>query len=475
MRTLTSFLFLATVFCVTFEKVHWNVAGTVSLADVLAILFLGAFLVTTRPRVPATVAVVLAFFAAFLLVYLLGFFDLESSDALAQFVKGLVKFLLHFGFLAAAIAYLARRGLHYYWRALGWLCGGLVVNALYGVAQLLVARAGGNLDAVVLSPLTGGASQINVYGAVEGKSVYRPNALTGDPNHLGIMLIVPLLLLAPLLLRLEPDRRRLRRALMATIAFLLVVEAATLSRSGILGLGVGALLLAVPYRRYLKTPALLVPVGGALALLVAVVLARRDFFTVVLRSRLETSGRSESVHFQVYDFVPQVLHSHPLFGLGLNNFSVYYESVTGKTNWGPHSFYVALLVETGVVGTVLFAAFLWWIFRRLRQARALGRALARARDPLAARVRPLAWGSTAALAGTMAANAFYLTMQFYYFYAFAALALALPVVFARSASPVDATRRSRGGTTSSRPPCRRRGHRGAVAPRPEGGRGASAG
>jgi hypothetical protein len=51
---------------------------------------------------------------------------------------------------------------------------------------------------------------------------------------------------------------------------------------------------------------------------------------------------------------------------------------------------------------------------------------------LAARVRPLAWGCTAALAGTLAANAFYLTMQFYYFFAFLALALALPIVFAAS-------------------------------------------
>ena len=53
------------------------------------------------------------------------------------------------------------------------------------------------------------------------------------------------------------------------------------------------------------------------------------------------------------------------------------------------------------------------------------------RDPLGARVRPLAWGMTAALVGTMAANAFYLTMQFYYFYAFAALLLAAPLVFSR--------------------------------------------
>ncbi len=434
MKRVTGFLFLATVFCVTFEKVHWNVAGTVSIADVLAILFLGSFLATSRPWVPRTAVIVLGFFAAFLVVYLVGFFNLDTSDALAQFTKGLVKFVLHFAFLAAAVTLLARRGRPYYWKTLAWFFGGLVVNALYGVAQLLDARVGGNLDATVLSPLTGGASQINVYGAVEGRSVYRPNALTGDPNHLAIMLIVPLLVLSPLYLRLEPDRRRLRRALMATIGLLLVVEAATLSRSGILGLLVGALVLAVPYRRYLMSRELLVPVGGALALLAVVVLASRNFFSVVLRSRIDTSGRSESAHFDVYRFIPDVLHAHPLFGLGLNNFSVYYELLTGKTNWGPHSFYVALLVETGLVGTALFALFLWWIFRRLRAARALGRSLARARDPLAARVRPLAWGCTAALVGTMAANAFYLTMQFYYFYVFAALALAVPVVFARRAS-----------------------------------------
>jgi O-antigen ligase len=425
-----SFFFLATVFCVTFEKIHWNLAGEVSLADVLAILFLVTFLVTTRPRVPRTAVVVIAFFAALALVYLAGFFNLDTSEALAQFAKGLVKFVLHFGFLAAGITLLARRGRAYYWKTLACFCGGIVVNAVYGILQLLDARRGGNLDATVLSPLTGGASQINVYGAIEGQSVYRPNALTGDPNHLGVMLIVPLLVLSPLYLRLEPGRR-LRWALMATIAFLLIVEAATLSRSGILGLIVGALVLAVPYRSYLASRALLVPVGGALALLVAVVLSRRDFFTTVLRSRVETSGGSESAHFNVYGFIPDVLHLHPLFGLGLNNFSIYYEFVTGKTNWGPHSFYVALLVETGIVGTAVFAAFIFWIFRRLRDARALGRGLARARDPLAARVRPLAWGCTAALIGTMASNAFYLTMQFYYFYAFAALALAVPVVFAR--------------------------------------------
>ncbi|HEX3805471.1 MAG TPA: O-antigen ligase family protein [Gaiellaceae bacterium] len=432
MRRATSFFFLASVFCVTFEKIYWNVGANLSLADVLAVLFLVFFVAgTVRWRVPRTTGVLLGFFAVFLLVYLIGYFDLTDSDALTQWVKGITLWAVHFAFLAAAVVWLSRRGQSYFWKTLGFFSGGIVFNAIYGVLQLLDARRGGNLDASVLSPITGGASQINVYGAINGASVYRPNAMTGDPNHLGIFLIIPLLVLTPLYLRMERGHH-MRKWLMITIGFLLIVEATTLSRSGLLGLGVGALVLAVPYRRYLRAPSLLVPIGVAALILLGVVASRWSYFKTILKSRVETSGSSESAHFQVYSFIPHVLHTEPLFGLGVNTFSVYYEFVTGKTNWGPHSYYVALIVETGLVGTLLFAVFLGWIFYRLHVARALGRALAAARDPLAARVRPLAWGCTAALAGTLASNAFYLTMQFYYFYAFVALALAIPVVFASS-------------------------------------------
>jgi O-antigen ligase len=430
MRGVASFFFLATLFACTFEKVHWAVpaAGDVNLADLLALGFLGSYAILSRPRVPRTTAILLGFFAAFLLVYLLGFFNLETHQALTQYTKGLVKFVIHFLFLAAAVAFLYRRGERYYWRALAWFCGGIAANAAYGVVQLVVATGGGNLDSYFVKPITGGASQINIYGAIEGSSVFRPNALSGDPNHLGIMLIIPLLVLTPIYLRLGAGHR-LRTRLGALIAFLLVVEIATLSRSGLLGLAVGALVLAVPYRHYLRSPLFYMPLLGVLVVIGAVVLSRFHYFQIVIRSRLQTSGGSQSAHFEVYEFVPQILHSHPLLGLGLNNFSVYYELATGKTNWGPHSFYAALIVETGILGTILFGLFLLWVFRRLGVARAVGTELVRAGNPLGRRVRPLAWGLTAALAGTIAANAFYLTMQSYYFYAFLVLALAAPLVF----------------------------------------------
>ena len=426
----TGFFLLATLFCVSFEKLHWNVAGELAIADVTTVLFLLAFALTSRGPLPRTTAIVLGFFAAFLLVYLLGFFNLETKQAFDQFTKGMVKFVLHFLFLAAGISYLVQRGRTFYLRALGWFGAGLVANCLYGVLQLLAARAGHNLDKTVLSPLTGGASAINVYGSVGGSSVYRPNALTGDPNHLAVMLDVPLLVLLPLYLRLE-RHHPMKRPLAEALGFMLIMLLSTLSRSGALGLGVGLLVLAVPYRRYVRTRALLVPLAGVALVLAYVLYSRWHFFSVVLRSRVQTGGASSSAHFAVYDFIPQVVHSHPLLGLGLNTFSVYYEFVTGKANWGPHSFWVALIVETGLVGLLLFVVFLRYVYVRLRAARVLGRVLDAARDADGARVRPLAWGMTAALTGTIAANFFYLTMIFYYFYAFVALALALPVVFAR--------------------------------------------
>ena len=421
---LTDFFFFATFFCVTFEKVHWSVAGTVEISDILTILFLAAFALQSRGASPRTAGIVVGFFVAFELVYLLGFFNLETKQAYDQWVKGMVKYAIHWVFLACAVTYLVRRGQQFYWRTIGWFTAGMLANAVYGVLQLLAARAGHNLDHAVLSPLTGGASSINIYGSVNGASVYRPNALTGDPNHLGIMLTVPLLALTPVYLRLERGHR-LRWPLGLTLAFMLLVLIATLSRSGALGLAVGLLVLAIPYRRFLWSRALLVPLAGVAVVLAYVAYSRRHFFSVVLASRVQTGGSSTSAHFAVYSFIPHVLHSNPLLGLGLNTFSVYYEFVTGKTNWGPHSYWVSLIVETGLVGTLLFLVFLRYVFLRLCAARVLGRVRADRR------VLPLAWGLTAALAGTMAANFFYLTMQFYYFYGFVALALALPVVFAR--------------------------------------------
>ncbi|MGB8351902.1 MAG: hypothetical protein WCE47_15865, partial [Gaiella sp.] len=133
-------LFFATVFSVTFAKLQWEVAGTLSLSDVVTGLFLLAFLVYRVERfdgrLERAALITLAFFVAFLLVYLIGWFNLETAQSLAQWAKGMVKFLLHFLFLVAGISLIARRGVQFYWLTLGAFVGGVAANAAYGVAQL---------------------------------------------------------------------------------------------------------------------------------------------------------------------------------------------------------------------------------------------------------------------------------------------------------------------------------------------------
>jgi hypothetical protein len=430
-------LLFATVFTITFAKIRWNAGGAdVNISDFLAgvyvVSFVGSRVERGTWRAPRTAAVVAAFFLAFALVYLIGFFNIQSTVDLSLFEKGLAKFTVHFLFLLCAVVHLADRGPDLYWRTFGWFVAGIAANCVYGILQLGVAEATReNLDEILLSPI--GSYQrggINIFGAVGGAKIYRINALTLDPNHLGVMLIVPILTLLPIYLRLEQGHR-LRKTLAGLLVFFCLVELATLSRSGFLGIAVGLIVLALPYRGFATSRRLLVPLGVFVGVVGILVATRFHFFERVWQVRTRLSGSSVHVHFAIYDLVPPVLHTNPLFGLGLNTFSAYYEFVTGKQNWGPHSYYIAVIAETGFIGAGLFLLWVGYLFIRLGALRELGRSLARAGDALAARVRPLGWGLTAALAGTLAANVFYLTMQMYYFFVLALLVVAAPLVFAR--------------------------------------------
>ncbi len=435
-RTTDWFLLLA-VFTITLARVRWVIADNyLYLSDIVVGFFVVAFVLLRARRgdwrTPRSGLVLACFFAAFLLVYLIGYFNLETSADRSQFTKGLAKFALHFAFLAAAVAHLARRSARFYWQTLGAFVAGMALNAAYAVLEFLYAMGGrGFLDPLLLGRLTGDTSEgITRFGVVGGVDVYRSNGLMLDVNHLGVALIVPILILLPIYLRLERGHP-MRVPLVLTLGVLALGEVTTLSRSGALGLVVGLLVLAIPYRRLMASRRLLVPVGALAGILLLVSLQYSTIVSGFLRSRTNLGGRGTQTHFDLYELLAPALDSYPFFGRGLNTFSVYFEFLTGRDNWGPHSYYIAVLVETGIVGAIIFLAFMVYVFRRLDVLRGVGRALAAVGDVTAARVQPLAWGLTAALAGTLAANVFYLTMQMYYFFVLLLLAVAAPVVFSR--------------------------------------------
>ena len=367
-------------------------------------------------------AVVLATAAALSLVYAAGAWQLESTD-LTQFGKGFAKFAIHFGMLTAAVAYLRRRPPRFYGLTLTWFIGGFAVSALYASLQLVGARAGVNIDQVVLEPLTGLEARTLDYTLGGGPSVTRVRGLTHDPNHLAIMLLIPVLVLLPLASQLERRRRMLCAVL---LAFFLVVIAATLSRSAVVGLAVGLAVLAVAFRRALLSRELAVGLGAAAVVVVAAVAADPGLSERVADARVDVHGPAGERYVRMYEAILDTIRSDPLVGRGLNNFAEVALAVAGKRDYGPHSFYVQQFVETGVVGATMFTLFLIYVW---------GRVLRRRRSN-----RHLAWGLAAALAATMAANVFYLTMTFAYFYVFLALTLAeLP----GASVPVEGPERAR--------------------------------
>ncbi|MEO9177182.1 MAG: O-antigen ligase family protein [Gaiellales bacterium] len=442
-------LLLATLTVTTWAKIHWQFAGQVAFEDILALLFLFVFvfdrIVRRDASLPRGAIALLLVLLGLEVVFLLGFFNIETRDALSQYGKGMVKYLVHFAFLIAGVAHIIRRGKRFHLITIGALCGGIVLNGVYGVLQLLAkVGAGVNLDKVVVGPLTqgqGGVGGINVFGQATGVQggtfvslgVFRVNALALDPNHLGIMLVVPIMILLPFSLR-RGVRDRIGLALAAAVAFCFGVEVLTLSRSGFLGVGVGLAVLAVPLWRKIFSPKLVIPAIIAVAL-VAGAASQSHYIRTVIRTRATVSDKSAQAHYQIFSLVPPVLDAHPLLGLWLNTFSVYYEFQTGRTDWGPHSYYVALIAETGLIGSAAFALFLIWLILRLVVLRRAARLLLRRGDPDEARAGPLADGLLAALLGTMAANVFYLTMQFYYFYALILVIVTAAELYAPAPAP----------------------------------------
>jgi hypothetical protein len=418
-------LLLLTLSVLTFEKIRWETSEvTLTWSNLLALAFVvAAILDRIRRRDPLLhpAAITLTgFMLAFGAVYLAGYFDLTDKAALAYWVKGLGDWAVHFLYLILGAAHMVRRGRALFMKAIYAFTAGLVVNCVYGVLQLALAvGAGINLDKLVVGPLTadqGGIGGINVYGIVAGsQNVYRINALTGDPNHLGVMLCVPLMMLLPFYMG---DRRGRRRTGLLLL-FMFIVQILTLSRSAALGDAVGLLVLLPVFRRYLPSARTIGKVGGSIAVVFGIVYASSHFVRAVIGARTQLHGSSTQTHLQFYQLVPPALDPHPLFGMGFNTFAVFYQFVTGKTDFGPHSAWIAILVETGMVGMALYLIYFAYLV-------ASARAIWQSSDPDIARIGN---GLVAAFAATGAANLFYLTMTFDYFFALALLAVAGAAMF----------------------------------------------
>jgi hypothetical protein len=415
-RRAADVLLLAVLVTATWHRVAWQPFGRVTLADLLAPCFVVA-VALSRPRVCREARTLALIGAGLGAVYLAG--AISTADR-HQLAKGLVVWALWFAVAIAAVLHLSVRGRAFYGRALTAFIAGFCVNALYGVVQyVLGTRFDVNLDAYLIDPFFPGSasSGLNLYatvavtqpdGSVIREPVYRITALTNDPNHIGVLLSIPIVLL----LALATDAVRRRALGLACLAVALTGALfLSQSRSGLVGLAAGLLFLAATLRTRLVRGPLAWPAIVAAVVGAAVILTRLDYWRGVVNKRLNPDTPGSSIHTKIYDTIPDVLSNHPLFGLGLNTFARYYQGVSGRVGFGPHSLYVQALTETGLLGAAGVVILLAFVGQCLYRAWTAGD-------------RALAAGLGGAIVATLAANVFYLTTIYPSWYALLALGIA---------------------------------------------------
>ena len=387
-------LLLTSVLVVSWTKLFVNVGGKLDLSLVVVIAFLigFGFLRASRGdwRLPRIAAWLAGWSGIMLIIDLVGLLNIDTAVGRTQFVKAFFLAVVAAALLVCATAHLAARGPAFTRRIVAWFVAGFMVSALYSIAQFaLLAHNGRDLDRIVIDhiPLiAGGTVGVLYYGG----GIFRVTGLMLDTNHLGVVLVIPLALAAGFY------RGWRRLAIFAVCGGSMLL---TLSRSGMLGAAIALLALAVFERRRLMRPGIVIPVVAAVGCVVVALfalvtydpdLARRLFF-----ARLDPNSPGVQSHLNLYGTIPPLLAQAPLFGLGLNSFALHFIDISGRVDFGPHSMWIKLLVENGLVGTSAYALFAIAFVRRLAWVGGLAAAAV-----------------AAAFIGTLSGNVFYLTTHF---------------------------------------------------------------
>jgi putative inorganic carbon (hco3(-)) transporter len=303
------------------------------------------------------------------------------------------------------------------------LLAGIFLSTLSVYQQL-----SGNLEATF-----GGFSIAEEQPLAGGTSGYRVGGPMGSPNFFALVLI-PLLPLA--VDRLWREQHPLLRllALWASGSMLLAIVF-TFSRGGFVALAVVVGLLLWRLR---QRPALLL--GLALVLVLLLPLAPDTYrerlgtlteLAVLREDPALTTERSIRGRLSEWIVGWEMFRDHPLGGVGVDHYPVHYLDYSEqlgldnrRSERSPHSLYVEVAAEMGIVGLVAFGALLAALFAGLWYAH--NRFRAQGAEDEASLVGALAIGFAGYLVGSLFLHAAYPR----FFWTLAAIGFAAPLIAA---------------------------------------------
>lgn len=352
--------------CALVTLIYWNASDVVTdtwgftwvlrltLAGVMAAWLLNRLLRGEQRRLRLPLLGPLLVWGAAQALATLGAGDLTAASArLAEFAKGFGVFYLVANLLETPRA----------WRA--------------GIDALLVGVDVLALP-VVYQGLTGSHNTFWGFGSmvwaeiVPGQFGWRLGGALGDPNFLAMVLVASLPLAA--VMALEPHVGGPRRILaLNTLGLALAATLYTYSRAAFLGIGLLVVMLLLHHRRRQWVVAALAATVVAVTAIAPTALWGR--LHTLMQSSL-TAPRQQMTDASLSDRRHEMLTGtlmfldHPLLGVGPGNYETDYLKYSALAGGGsdtrvrdPHSLYIQIAAETGVVG---FAAFAWLLYAGFR-------------------------------------------------------------------------------------------------------------
>ncbi|BDY04922.1 O-antigen ligase family protein [Ferrimonas sp. YFM] len=243
--------------------------------------------------------------------------------------------------------------------AISWL---LKDRSQMALAGWLIILSGALVAAVALYNSANGLQVVEGTRVTIGRSW---GSMLGDPNDLALVLLLPVSFALNRALTPLPGRAVAMVVLVALILALL----ATQSRGGLLGLcAISGCSVLLRYRLP-KWVWLLAPVALLLLMSLAGINERQS-------GGAAESGIDESAMGRLYAWQAAISMglSHPLFGVGLDNFYsnyFFHSPHWDGRNHAVHSSWFQVLAEAGVLGLLLFVGFVAGLIQRARRLRRL--------------------------------------------------------------------------------------------------------
>jgi putative inorganic carbon (hco3(-)) transporter len=220
-----------------------------------------------------------------------------------------------------------------------------------------------------------GFGQAQILNIVTGVDDFRISGPIGDPNFYAQILVV----IVPLAFHFMTTEKKI--ILRALAAWSLIVCSLsiifTFSRGGAIALAIvlGCLIL---YRRIrpLEVIGVLILIIGMVAFLPDQYSSRLNTITQVVTG--QTNVREEaSIRGRLSELLVswQMFTEHPILGVGVGNYPLYYQSYSRKIgldprteNREPHNLFLEIASETGLVGLIVFFTILYFAYQGIRQS-----------------------------------------------------------------------------------------------------------